>query len=227
MIEDPFFDEVAPDAAAELAGGLPRWFGHIATRLQHWRADDHLVVWPQGPLHYLPWQLYAVPGTDRPLAADWTVTSITSLALLGRTTGPNRSGLLSVGCADSGLREGLRSVPEMPRLAADIAAAYGCAVVPESEATVARISRLMSGKRFVHIATHGSHLTEAPAFQCLYLTPDGKDDGRLFAYQVAQLDLRGVDLVTLSACETALGRLDLGDNSRGLPAAFLAAGAWP
>ena len=33
------------------------------------------------------------------------------------------------------------------------------------------------------------------------------------------------EILTLSACETALGRFDAGDNLRGLPASFLLAGA--
>lgn len=60
---------------------------------------------------------------------------------------------------------------------------------------------------------------------CLYLTPDGDDDGRLFAYDFLEVDLRGVRLVTLAACESALGRFDRGDNIRGIPSALITAGA--
>jgi len=44
------------------------------------------------------------------------------------------------------------------------------------------------------------------------------------AYELTGLDLRGLDLVTLSACETSLGRFDVGDNLRGLTAALFVAG---
>ncbi|WP_051855783.1 CHAT domain-containing protein [Streptomyces sp. NRRL B-1347] len=60
---------------------------------------------------------------------------------------------------------------------------------------------------------------------CVFLEPDEDGEGRLFAHQILTLDLRGVELVTLSACESALGRYDANDNHRGLPAAFLLAGA--
>ena len=63
----------------------------------------------------------------------------------------------------------------------------------------------------------------APSFQCLYLSPHAGGD-LLNAYEILRLDLRGIDLVTLSACETALGRFDLGDNLRGIPASLLIAG---
>ena len=46
----------------------------------------------------------------------------------------------------------------------------------------------------------------------------------LFAHELLRADLRGVRLIGLSACETALGRIDRADNPRGLPAALLLAG---
>jgi CHAT domain-containing protein len=65
----------------------------------------------------------------------------------------------------------------------------------------------------------------APFFHRLCLAPGGGDDGEFYAYELLGMDLRGLELVTLSACETALGRFDAADNPHGLPAALLLAGA--
>jgi CHAT domain-containing protein len=46
----------------------------------------------------------------------------------------------------------------------------------------------------------------------------------LFSIDVEGLDLSGLSLLGLSACETALGRIDAADNLRGLTASALAAG---
>jgi CHAT domain-containing protein/Tfp pilus assembly protein PilF len=83
--------------------------------------------------------------------------------------------------------------------------------------------------RVIHLATHGHFDKLNPLFSGLDLEPDGHDDGHLQAYEILGLDLHA-DLVTLSACDTALGGgyfadVPAGDDLVGLTRAFLSAGS--
>jgi CHAT domain-containing protein len=99
------------------------------------------------------------------------------------------------------------------------AAVPGSLRLLESQATAAHLLELMPRARWVHLAAHGDHAPYAPALQSIYVAGQP-----LRAHQIWGQDLSAVDVVTLSACDTALGRLDVLDNLRGLTAAFLVAG---
>jgi hypothetical protein len=61
----------------------------------------------------------------------------------------------------------------------------------------------------------------------IYLAPDAekREDGRLEVREIYGLDLTGVRVVVLSACQSQLGELSNGDELVGLTRAFIYAGA--
>jgi CHAT domain-containing protein len=63
-----------------------------------------------------------------------------------------------------------------------------------------------------------------PYYSALLLSPDAESDGLLQTYEIMNMQL-SARLVTLSSCETALGKLYKGEGLMDLRRAFLAAGA--
>jgi len=80
--------------------------------------------------------------------------------------------------------------------------------------------------KIIHFAVHGISIPNFPERDALVLgrDPESTDDGLLQVRQIAQLRL-DADLVTLSACNTATGKLEGEEGIIGLTQAFLFAGA--
>lgn len=224
--------EAIDEASQALEHMLPALFGNSQT-LERYRAagKTHLCIVPHGGLHYLPFHLIRSQG--QPLAQQWAVSVLPHLHLLLGQRGqpaprPHKpQTLVAVGMSyrepalnpfklavlDDGLAE-----------AEEVAAVFQAPVLREAQATQAAVQAALSDARYVHLSLHGQQDALAPAFHCLHAAPDADSDGRIFAHEVLGWDLQAVDLLTLSACETGLGRFDQADNLRGLPASFFLAG---
>jgi CHAT domain len=223
---EPSGRAVSAEGAHVLGRSLEALLGSALEPLEACRRQgkDHLCIAPHGPFHFYPLHLLGQDGDQ--LCDRWIVTYLPNVHLLSRRRGPapTREHVVSaVGLSfddDDALEPLERAVAE----AEAVASAFDSKPILEAKATKAAMVQALATSRYVHVATHGMQNVEAPAFQCVFLTPTEGSDGRLYAHEVLALDLRGLELLTLSACETALGRFDRADNLRGMPASFLLAG---
>ena len=199
----------------------------VALEKFHAAGRNHICVAPHGPLHFYPFHLLG--PEDQPLANDWCVTYVPHIRLLHRAeaAADNKIELTSIGVNfEIGNRLGLPELTNSEEEARAIATAYGpeATLLQGHIATKKAVLDAIAGSHRIHISTHGRHNVNAPSFQCMFLDAGLPGDSVIYAYELLRLDLRGLNLVTLSACETALGRIDVADNLRGIPAALLIAG---
>ncbi len=97
-------------------------------------------------------------------------------------------------------------------------------VLLRNDATAAFLSRSAGQFNIIHFAAHGVFDAENPLNSALLLARDRGDDGMLRAGDLYGLSLEA-ELVTLSACETALGKISRGDDVVGFTRGLLYAGA--
>ena len=234
LLETPEGQRVSPEAAEFLAKGMD-WYFDGGAALEQFKAKgkDHLCIVPDGALHFLPFHLL---GKNQPLANQWIVTYLPHPILLfpDRARGEKAKHTLHEAPRNAAViglhyqEVNLYNLPELPQSrdeTVEIAAVLGVQPVLEKEATEAEVLRALTEARWVHLSMHGQLNVAAPAFQCLYTAAGPGEDGRINAYELCAIDMSQLHLVTLSACETALGRFDAGDNLRGIPASLLLGGA--
>lgn len=202
--------------------------GHLDGQLS---GVSRLIVVPDVSLWAVPFQALTTPRGQF-LVEERSVSyapSLSALFALRERSGarPVRAGRLIAlgdpaerGPGSSQLPEALREVQALGKL-------YGAdrsTLLVGTAATEAALRAAAADASVLHIAAHGVLDDHGPMFSHLRLAPNRGDDGKLEAWELADLEL-SADIVVLSACETARGAFGGGEGVIGLSWALLAAGA--
>lgn len=188
-------------------------------------AQGKLLVVPHGILHYVPFNAL-VAGKDF-LIDRYSIRFLPSASVLAflnqrKVTG---SGLLIFGNPDLGNPE--LDLPGAEKEALQIAKFNpGSTLLTRANATKTAAINQAGKFAYLHFASHGKFNATQPLKSGLYLAKDKEtgSSGTLTVDNLYSLNLNA-DLVTLSACETALGHTANGDDVIGLTRGFFYAGA--
>ncbi len=191
------------------------------------RDREKWVVVPFGPLHFVPFAaLYDGKRFLLDMKAVSYLSSMNQLRFLGSAGGkmPKNPKRLALG---GEITEG-NDLGKLPFTKHELES-FGYTFVNPTvligeNASEEEFKRLAPGVDHIHIASHADLDRVSPIRSSLTLAPKGNEDGKLRLSEVLALPLKA-ELVTLSACETALGPLGSGDEVIGLSRAFLGAGA--
>ncbi|MCX6366893.1 MAG: CHAT domain-containing tetratricopeptide repeat protein [Armatimonadetes bacterium] len=208
---------LAPALKTELDAVLAQLYDLVLRPLASQLKTARLILIPTGPLHGLP--LAALHNGSSYLLDQHELILAPSAAIWHTLASRNRPSKLRTGPA---LLVGLPGVGT-EQAHAEVAAIAPCLThvtqLESEQATLASVCAESQGKAILHFATHALFRQDNPLFSCLQLA-----DGWLLARDLYRLPLHA-DLVTLSACQTAVSQIAAGDEPFGLVRGFLAAGA--
>ncbi len=191
----------------------------------------YLYLVPHGSLNYLPFALLpdgkidGEPG-QRLIVESYTLAYLPTAAALVGNDRPSTSTDSLLAIAPS--RKNLKYAPAEAQSVNDMFEPDSNLLLGD-RATESAFKNLAGDFSILHLATHGYFNKLNPLLSGLELEKDADDDGQLELYEILELQLNA-DLVTLSACQTALGsgvfsETPAGDDFVGLTRAFIYAGS--
>ncbi len=208
---------------------------------------QRLIIVPDGFLSLLPFEL--LPGTGgKPLIEQHDVTYMPSTVLIlraniqrsARLRFPWQEQLLAFGDPQtgSGFGDSLLALPGRQPME----------TLPSSAEEIRQIAAMSAGKKQVflgsddrkqiffkatsarpallHVSTHAIADLDNPELSRLLFSPDSSGvPNYVFLKELYDLDLRGISLATLSACDTERGKLIPGEGVQAFSRALLSGGA--
>jgi hypothetical protein len=201
-----------------------------------------LLVVPDGPLHDIPFEALTVPNADDLLVERFDISYLPSAAFLVHRSAPSGRPW------QWPWQRTLVAFGDPPPVASPPTDGATLSRLSYAEDEIRGIADWFPGqsvlhlgagaqKRFLHqeirtapllhFSTHAIGDTRDPERSRILLAPAtrGEPADSLFLREIYDLDLSGVQLVTLSACDTERGKVIRGEGVEGFGRALLAAGA--
>jgi CHAT domain-containing protein/Tfp pilus assembly protein PilF len=170
---------------------------------EHIFQKEIVAIVPNGPFHFLPFQMLGKTQTNRKfdyLIEHHTLFYTHSLEMLDTDKIPSKDlKIVAFANADNTLPATENEVAQIKKLYPN------STVFIREDATEQKVKSQITGNNVLHLATHGN--LDYFEFESSFLTlaASGVEDGMLTINEVWGLEgLHGYNLVTLSACQTAV-----------------------
>lgn len=185
---------------------------------------QRLIFVPHGALHYLPFQALRIHG--RYVIEQHPVAVAPSMSLAVQLAQRSPHVLPTLTAFGNPLIEAKYDLPgseaEVKRLAQLFPANT---VFMGAQATKTQFRSVASGSPIMHVAAHAEADEVDPLYSRILLANEDGQQSFLEAHEILELPMQGTALVTLSACESGLGRVAQGDEVLGFTRSFLTAGS--
>ncbi len=209
------------------------------------KTKRNLVIVPDDVLWELPFQAL-LSSEGRYLLEDYSLFYVPSLTVLNemknlkkKKTDSLSINLFAMGNPTLGTKTreqvtqvyrnaNLDPLPEAEKEVRELEKLYGdeqSTIYLGADAREDRIKNEAALYNFIHLATHGLLNDSSPMYSQILLAQSSgqEEDGLLEAWEILNLKLNA-DLVVLSACDTALGKVGRGEGMIGLTWALFVAG---
>jgi len=229
--------EPAEELIADLQAGTEQW--RASSRLlgdlllPGIPLAPRLVIVPDGPLSAIPFEVIVQPGSNSPLIERAEISYLPSAQFLRREQTSNKvlfpwqRQMVALGDPPVSNSDVLdRDWQRLPFSGVEIRSIERILAGRSEVHTGADArKRYVQGERvenvpILHFSTHALVDSENPDRSRILLASD-----YIFQGEVYGLNLKGVDLLTVSACDTARGKTIRGEGVQAFSRAFLAAGA--
>lgn len=203
-----------------------KFYGLIIAPLEEDIKTDKLIIVPHGVLHKVPFS--TLTDGNEYLVDKYALSVLPSSSIMEfvvKKRKPERDSLLAFGNPIADYVPGFRELEYAEAEVSEIGRHFEKKeIYTREEATETMARERSSWPNVIHFASHGEFNECQPLQSGLLLTKDRENDGRLMVHETFGLDLRKADLVTLSACETGLSKIEGGDDLVGLSRGFIYAG---
>ncbi len=188
-------------------------------------APKNLIILPDGILNYVPFSALATSKKDtKYLVEDYTVSYANSATLLLQLQQKKENNNQVLAFAPTFENTNFLALPNNIKEAENVLSHFKGDALKNTNATLQNFNSHSTNYSVLHLATHAIFNDAIPENSFLAFAYNDNKEQSLYVRDLYNLKLNS-DLVTLSACESGIGKLNRGEGLMSLARGFYFSGA--